>query len=72
MQDPDRVCRLGQLWQTVTVEKLIIIPSLQSGRTFSSLADYTDSFTGILSNMPARDSLNHPFNLKPAGTGPFT
>jgi peptide/nickel transport system substrate-binding protein len=77
MQDPEfpGVPYLSQLWQTVVVEKLdkytirFLLPE-----PFPAFADFTT--IGILPHhllqeMPARDLLNHPFNLQPVGTGPF-
>ncbi len=77
MQDPEfpGAPYLGQLWQSVTAEKLdeytvrFILPE-----SFPAFADFTT--IGILpehllNNVPARDLLNHPFNLQPVGTGPF-
>lgn len=77
MQDPDfpGVAYLGDLWQSVTVEKLdqytirFVLPE-----PFPAFAEYTRIGMlpkHILGSMPARDLLNHPFNLKPIGTGPF-
>ncbi len=77
MQDPDfpGVPYLGNLWRTVTVEQLddyTIRFSLEE--PFPAFADFTT--IGILpkhllKDMSARELLNHPFNLKPVGTGPF-
>lgn len=77
MQDPDfpGVPYLGNLWRTVTVEQLddyTIRFSLTE--PFPAFADFTT--IGILpqhllADMSARELLNHPFNLKPLGTGPF-
>jgi peptide/nickel transport system substrate-binding protein len=77
MQDPDfpGVPYLGNLWRTVTVEQLddyTIRFSL--AEPFPAFADFTT--IGILpqhllKDMSARELLNHPFNLKPVGTGPF-
>jgi len=77
MQDPEfpGVPYLGNLWQTVTVEKLddytvrFTLPE-----PFPAFVDFTT--IGILphhllKDMPARDLLNHPFNLSPVGTGRF-
>jgi peptide/nickel transport system substrate-binding protein len=77
MQDPDfpGVPGLSRLWQTVTVEKLDdYTVRFSLAEPFPAFADYTT--IGILpehllEDMPARDLLNHPFNLKPVGTGPF-
>ncbi|MCB9078424.1 MAG: peptide ABC transporter substrate-binding protein [Anaerolineaceae bacterium] len=77
MQDPDfpGVAYLGRLWQSVTAEKLdeytirFVLPE-----PFPAFAEYTRIGIlpkHILGSMPARDLLNHPFNLKPIGTGPF-
>jgi peptide/nickel transport system substrate-binding protein len=77
MQDPEfpGVPDLGRLWQTVTVEKLdkftirFILPE-----SFPAFAEFTTIGIlpqHILKDMPARDLLNHPFNLQPIGTGPF-
>lgn len=77
MQNPGfpGVPSLSRLWQTATVEKLdkdtirFTLPE-----PFPAFADFTT--IGILpkhrlEDMSARDMLNHPFNLKPLGTGPF-
>ena len=77
MQDPEfpGVPYLGELWRTVTIQKLddftlrFILPE-----PFPAFADFTT--IGILPqhlfiDVPARDLLNHPFNLNPVGTGPF-
>jgi peptide/nickel transport system substrate-binding protein len=77
MQDPEfpGVAYLHQLWQTVTVEKLddytvrFVLPE-----PFPAFAEFTT--IGILpkhllDDSPARDLLNHPFNLQPVGAGPF-
>jgi peptide/nickel transport system substrate-binding protein len=77
MQDPEfpGVPYLSDLWQSVMVEKLdrytvrFILPE-----PFPAFTDFTS--IGILpqhllAEMPARDLLNHPFNLQPVGTGPF-
>jgi len=77
MQDPEfpGVPYLGNLWQTVTAEKLddhtvrFTLPE-----PFPAFTDFTT--IGILphhllKDMPARDLLNHPFNLSPVGTGLF-
>lgn len=77
MQDPDfpGVPSLGRLWQTVTVEKQDnYTVRFSLAEPFPAFVDYTT--IGILpehllKGMPARDLLNHPFNLKPVGTGPF-
>jgi peptide/nickel transport system substrate-binding protein len=77
MQDPEfpGVSYLHQLWATVVAEQLdpytirFILPEY-----FPSFTQFTT--IGILPRhllraLPARDLLNHPFNLKPVGTGPF-
>jgi peptide/nickel transport system substrate-binding protein len=77
MQDPDfpGVPYLGELWRTVTVEKLDdYTVRFRLPEPFPAFADNTSM--GILpqhrlKGMFARDLLNHPFNLKPVGTGPF-
>ncbi len=77
MQDPDfpGVPYLSELWRTVTVEKLDDYTlRFRLPEPFPAFADYTS--IGILpqhrlKDMPARDLLNHPFNLKPMGTGLF-
>lgn len=77
MQDPDfpGVPYLSNLWQTVTAEKLDnYTVRFRLPEPFPAFADYTT--IGILpqhllKGVPARDLLNHPFNLKPVGTGPF-
>jgi len=77
MQDPEfpGPPYLGQLWQTITVEKLdnytvrFILPE-----AFPAFAQFTAIGIlpeHILAEMPARDLLNHSFNLNPVGTGPF-
>ncbi|MCQ3980202.1 MAG: peptide ABC transporter substrate-binding protein, partial [Anaerolineae bacterium] len=77
MQDPDfpGVPYLGNLWRTVTVEQLDDYTiRFRLVEPFPAFADYTT--IGILpqhllKNMSAGELLNHPFNLKPVGTGPF-
>lgn len=77
MQDPEfpGVPYLGDLWRTVTVQKLddytIRFTLLEP---FPAFADFTS--IGILpehllKDVPARDLLSHPFNLNPVGSGPF-
>lgn len=77
MQDPEfpGAPYLRQLWQSVTIEPIddytIHFHLLEP---FPAFAEYTR--IGILpehllGDMPARDLLNHPFNLQPIGTGPF-
>ncbi len=77
MQDPDfpGAPYLGQLWNSVQVEKLgdYTVRFILS-QPLPAFAEFTT--TGILprhllKDMPARDLLNHPFNLNPVGTGPF-
>lgn len=77
MQDPDfpGVPYLGDLWRTVTVEQLDdYTVRFSLVEPFPAFADFTT--IGILpehllQDMSARELLNHPFNLKPVGTGPF-
>jgi peptide/nickel transport system substrate-binding protein len=77
MQDPEfpGVPYLGQLWQTVTAEKLdAYTVRFTLVEPFPAFADFTT--IGILprhllDNVSARDLLSHPFNLNPVGTGPF-
>jgi peptide/nickel transport system substrate-binding protein len=78
MQDPEfpGVPYLRQLWEQVTVEKLDRytvrfmlpepFPAFMEFTTIGILPEH------ILGDIPARDLLNHPFNQKPIGTGPFT
>jgi peptide/nickel transport system substrate-binding protein len=77
MQDPEfpGVSYLHQLWQTVTVEKLddhtvrFILPE-----PFPAFAEFTTIGllpSHLLRDVPARDLLNHSFNLQPVGAGPF-
>jgi len=77
MQDPEfpGVPYLGQLWQTVRAEKLddytirFTLPE-----PFPAFADFTTIGIlpeHILKDVPARDLLNHSFNLSPTGTGPY-
>ncbi len=77
MQDPEfpGVPYLGELWRTVTVQKLddYTIRFILS-EPFPAFVDFTT--IGILPehllrDVSARDLLSHPFNLKPVGTGPF-
>ncbi len=77
MQDPEfpGVPYLSHLWQTVTAEKLddYTVRFILT-EPFPSFADFTT--IGIvpehkLNDAPVRELLNHPFNLKPVGTGPF-
>lgn len=78
MQDPEfpGAPYLNQLWTTVTAEKLddttirFLLPE-----PFPAFAEFTT--IGILpehllAGLPGRDLLDHPFNLHPIGTGPFT
>jgi len=66
---------LKRLWQTVSVEKLddqTIRFTL--AEPFPAFLDFTTIGIlprHILQDVPARDLLNHPFNLSPIGTGPF-
>jgi len=77
MQDPDfpGVPYLGNLWRTVTVEQLDDYTiRFRLVEPFPAFADFTT--IGILpqhllADMSAGELLNHPFNLKPVGTGPF-
>lgn len=77
MQDPDfpGVPYLGHLWRTVTVEQLDDYTiRFRLVEPFPAFADFTT--IGILpqhllKDMSASELLNHPFNLKPIGTGPF-
>ena len=77
MQDPEfpGVPYLNRLWQSVTAEKLddytvrFILPE-----PFPRFAEFTTIGilpAHILKDVPARDLLNHRFNLQPVGTGPF-
>jgi peptide/nickel transport system substrate-binding protein len=77
MQDPEfpGVPYLGQLWQTIRAEKLDDytvrftlpepFPAFADSTTIGILPEH------ILKDVPARDLLNHSFNLNPVGTGPF-
>lgn len=77
MQDPEfpGVPYLGQLWRSVTVEKLDDLTiRFTLPEYFPAFAEFTT--IGILpqhqfNNTPARDLLDHPFNWRPIGTGPF-
>jgi peptide/nickel transport system substrate-binding protein len=77
MQDPDfpGVPSLGQLWRTVIAEKLDDYSvRFRLSEPFPAFADFTTIGIlpeHILKDIPARDLLNHPFNLEPIGTGPF-
>lgn len=77
MQDPDfpGVPYLGELWRTVTVQKLddytvrFILPE-----PFPAFVDFTTIGLlpqHLLADISASDLLNHPFNLDPIGTGPY-
>jgi len=77
MQDPEfpGASYLGQLWSLVAVEMLddytirFILPEpMPSFAEFTSIGILPQH---LLKNMPARDLLNHPFNLNAIGTGPF-
>lgn len=77
MQDPEfpGAPYLKQLWQTVAVEKLdddtirFLLPEpLPAFAEFTTIGILPEH---LLQDMPARDLLNHPFNLKPIGTGSF-
>ena len=77
MQDPEfpGVPYLGRLWRNVTVEKLDNLTiRFTLPEYFPAFAEFTT--IGILPEhrlnpLPARDLLDHPFNLQPVGTGPF-
>jgi peptide/nickel transport system substrate-binding protein len=77
MQDPDfpGVPYLGDLWRTVTVEKIDDFSvRFRLSEPFPPFLDYTS--IGILpehllSGVPAKDLATHPFNSQPVGTGPF-
>ncbi|MEW5961223.1 MAG: ABC transporter substrate-binding protein [Chloroflexota bacterium] len=77
LQDPEfpGVPALGQLWQTVTAEKLddytvrfLLTEPLPAFTDFTTIGIVPEH---ILKEAAARDLLSHPFNLKPIGTGPF-
>lgn len=77
MQDPEfpGVPSLGALWRAVTVQRLddftlrFILPEpLPAFTDFTSIGILPEH---ILTGVPARDLLQHPFNLNPVGTGPF-
>jgi len=77
MQDPEfpGPASLGRLWQSVSAEKL---DEFNVRFTLSAPFPTFTNFTTIgilpkhlLQDTPARDLLNHPFNLQPIGTGPF-
>jgi peptide/nickel transport system substrate-binding protein len=77
MQDPEfpGAPYLNQLWQSVTIEKLdeYTIRFVLS-EPFPAFAEFTTIGLlpeHLLHELPARDLLNHPFNLQPIGTGPF-
>ena len=77
MQDPEfpGLPSLGRLWQSVNVEKLDdFTVRFTLSAPFPTFANFTT--IGILpkhllQDIPARDLLNHPYNLQPIGTGPF-
>lgn len=77
MQDPEfpGVPYLHQLWSTVEVEQLdahtirFILPEYFPGFAQSTAIGILPKH--LLEDMPARDLLNHPFNLQPVGTGLF-
>lgn len=77
MQDPEfpGVPYLSELWQSVTVQKVdeYTVHFLLS-EPYPAFSDFTTIGilpAHLLHDMPARDLLNHPFNLKPVGTGLF-
>ena len=77
MQDPKfpGAPHLHKLWKSVTVEKADnYTVRFTLSEPFPAFTEFTT--IGILpehllSQMPATDLLNHPFNLHPVGTGPF-
>lgn len=77
MQDPEfpGAPYLARLWQSVTVEKsddfTIRFILSEASPTFADFTTIGILPEHLLSEMPARDLLNHPFNLQPVGTGPF-
>lgn len=77
MQDPEfpGLPYLHNLWRSITVEQVDQYTiSFELPEPFPAFTEYTRIGIlpeHILGNMPARDLLNHPFNLNPIGTGPF-
>lgn len=77
MQDPDfpGVPYLSALWQSVTVEQLDrYTVRFTLAEPFPSFLDFTTIGilpAHLLPGLTAGELLNHPFNLKPVGTGPF-
>ena len=77
MQDPEfpGAPYLKRLWQTVTVEQVdSYTVRFTLPEPFPAFIEYTRIGMlpkHVLGDMPARDLLNHPFNVKPIGTGPF-
>ena len=77
MQDPDfpGVTYLGDLWRSVTVEKLddytlrfLLVEPLPSFTDFTTIGLLPEH---LLSDMTAAELVSHPFNLNPIGTGPY-
>lgn len=77
MQDPDfpGVPYLAALWQSVTVEQLDTYSvRFTLAEPFPSFLDFSTIGllpAHLLQGVTAGELLNHPFNLKPVGTGPF-
>lgn len=77
MQDPDfpGVPYLAALWQSVTVEQLDSYSvRFTLAEPFPSFLDFSTIGllpAHLLQGVAAGELLNHPFNLKPVGTGPF-
>jgi peptide/nickel transport system substrate-binding protein len=77
MQDPNfpGVPHLASLWQSVTAEKLDnFTVRFTLTEPFPAFVDFTTIGilpAHLLQGMEADKLLNHPFNLKPVGTGPF-
>jgi peptide/nickel transport system substrate-binding protein len=77
IQDPDfpGVPYLGDLWRTVSVEKVDAYSvRFRLKEPLPTFADYTTIGIlpeHVLGDVSARDLLTHPFNVHPIGTGPF-
>lgn len=77
MQAPEfpGVPYLRSLWQTITVEKLddytVRFTLPEPNPVFADFTSIGILPEHLLKDIPAGELLNHPFNLKPIGTGPF-
>ncbi|HMR64640.1 MAG TPA: peptide ABC transporter substrate-binding protein [Anaerolineae bacterium] len=77
MKDPEfpGMPYLSNLWQAISVGKqddyTVFFDLLEPFPTFVEFTEIGIVPQHLLSDVPVRDLLNHPFNLRPVGTGAF-